>query len=1443
MLPAPHQPVILSIFAHPPDQEHLAQLEQERDQLQQILAPLPYLRHVDLPNAKSEQLVNMLSQYQEELLIFHFGGHADGTQVQLKDSSGRVEGLAETLGLHRQLKLVFLNGCNTQAQAQQYLAAGVPVVIATTCSVADGKARRFAEVFYQAFAQGYTLSEAFIRAKAALKLGEASVEGSEIVRWRGLELEGSSEAPWCLYLQATQAEDLQQWRLDTRSSRQDAVVAYYQRQVQRPPRGARFLGDYFPSAKEINSYKHYLLEGVLPYYSLDAFHAEQGTDPGLYSETYLLQELQGNPGIEGGIISGKGGIGKTRLMLQLGLMAHEEDWNVLVLNHSFNDEALLGAFLATQPRQKHLLLIDYLEECSWFGESWLEELRTHCRDVGDIKFLGNCRNSFVYPELDAWLDVQMDQHPAQEEYEYSVIAHILAGIYPLNSPDSTQDLFVKKPSFAVFLRYLEQRYPGQEQNILQFRDFKTWLVGRFIKTVDSERKSIEEFGAEIRWLLSFPLDEASKASYLRDGSVFKQTLNRLIKDGWVEESEGYYSNEWRVIQDTVLDELVLAYLGCFSDLQVELENTFGYAYGVQRARNWLMALQRIKNEALFSNKEGLFLAVIKIHLENKPSEEVELQYQLWRSPLLSLEEKLELAEQVPSFFEASIEDYDFVQVLTFFLRYVFTQGVGSIEKTQRWADTWINLHWPGENWGFQSARAARFISNYIRLFGVENIAGIVLDYLQRNAQKKETPFVLKAWLDTKINLDQVRPFVVAYLQHNAQKNDARFVLKAWLDAEGNSDQAYSFVNTYLQHNRNEKGTDFVIKAWIDANGDLDQVLPFLITYLQHNAQEKEAQFVLKAWLDAKGNLGQVLPFVIDYLQHNAQENEAQFVLKAWLDAKGNLGQVLPFVIIYLQYNVQKSDAQFVLRAWLEAKGDLDQALPFVITYLQHNAQKNEAQFVLKAWLDAKGNLEQIHPFVITYLQHNGRKDDAQFVLKAWLNAKGDLELINPFVITYLKQNPKEKGTTFVLKAWLDGKGNLDQVMPFVITYLEHNVQKDEAQFILKAWLNAKGDLELINPFVITYLQHNAQKNEAQFVLKAWLDAKGNLDQVLPFVITYLEHNVQKDEAPFVLKAWLDAKGNLDKVLPFIITYLEHNGQKDDAQFVLKAWLDAQGDLEQIHPFVITYLQHNGRKDDAQFVLKAWLNAKGDLEQIQSFVIAYLQQNPKEKGTTFVLKAWLDAKGNLDQVKPFVITYLEHNAQKDEAQFILKAWLNAKGDLEQINPFVITYLQHNALKNEAQFVLKAWLDAEGSLEQIQPFVLSHLQHNAHKNDARFVLKSWLKRALPYPPISQYLQTFLQSHATHSHLAELYQLGMHNPEYSAAVKPYIPDWISANLKNPEVVSVWVSWLLSYREEEQARQLAETLRSYYQRQGTMAVFEAQLPEVGSEERKVVDEVLGRA
>jgi hypothetical protein len=106
------------------------------------------------------------------------------------------------------LKLVFLNGCATQAQVDSFFNIGVDAVIATRAKIGDTPAKEFATTFYKAlFREQETLEQAFNDAVAQVKRlsDEIQVE-QEPLTDRGPKkerlkqiMENGEQMPWFLY--------------------------------------------------------------------------------------------------------------------------------------------------------------------------------------------------------------------------------------------------------------------------------------------------------------------------------------------------------------------------------------------------------------------------------------------------------------------------------------------------------------------------------------------------------------------------------------------------------------------------------------------------------------------------------------------------------------------------------------------------------------------------------------------------------------------------------------------------------------------------------------------------------------------------------------------------------------------------------------------------------------------------------------------------------------------------------------------------------------------------------------------------------------------------------------------------------------------------------------------------------------------------------------------
>ncbi len=211
-------PVVLLAFAN--DQgSYLENLVRERKAIAEGLQQFEdqrYLRvHVE-PNAGIDDLFALFGRFANQLAIFHYGGHANGSALRLEANGGANEtahagGLAQILGQLRALKLVFLNGCATRDQVKRLLEAGVPAVIATSAKIDDSAASSFAAQLYARLGEGRTIAESFAAARAGLATREG--ERRTIDAFRAMDVDGEESAPgsdaltWGLYTRPDDAGD------------------------------------------------------------------------------------------------------------------------------------------------------------------------------------------------------------------------------------------------------------------------------------------------------------------------------------------------------------------------------------------------------------------------------------------------------------------------------------------------------------------------------------------------------------------------------------------------------------------------------------------------------------------------------------------------------------------------------------------------------------------------------------------------------------------------------------------------------------------------------------------------------------------------------------------------------------------------------------------------------------------------------------------------------------------------------------------------------------------------------------------------------------------------------------------------------------------------------------------------------------------------------------
>ncbi len=214
-------PAILLATANDRDDRarYLRNLAEEARQVQRALAAAEQRGHCELvsrQNATAGDILDVFqdARYRDRIVIFHFGGHADGYRLLLETAAGapaaaNAGGLARFLAQQRGLQLVFLNGCSTEGQVVDLLAAGVPAVIATDQAVDDAQATAFAARFYRGLAGGASIAAAYDEARA-----DREMAGAPIYRHLGAaEVEPDADRlPWHLHVRPG-AEIARDWSL------------------------------------------------------------------------------------------------------------------------------------------------------------------------------------------------------------------------------------------------------------------------------------------------------------------------------------------------------------------------------------------------------------------------------------------------------------------------------------------------------------------------------------------------------------------------------------------------------------------------------------------------------------------------------------------------------------------------------------------------------------------------------------------------------------------------------------------------------------------------------------------------------------------------------------------------------------------------------------------------------------------------------------------------------------------------------------------------------------------------------------------------------------------------------------------------------------------------------------------------------------------------------
>ena len=156
------------------------------------------------------------------------------------------------------------------------------------------------------------------------------------------------------------------------------------------PRGLRPI----ETAAQENSFRSFLFEGKLPFFSRSDYLAEVGSpssQAALQEDERILNRFRSGEG-SGLVLHGPGGVGKTRLALEVVRQAERENQLAARVELSANYNSIVEFARADAQPKNAVLLIDYAEAHPNLSE--IAEALTEAGGEGHrIRFVATCRNS------------------------------------------------------------------------------------------------------------------------------------------------------------------------------------------------------------------------------------------------------------------------------------------------------------------------------------------------------------------------------------------------------------------------------------------------------------------------------------------------------------------------------------------------------------------------------------------------------------------------------------------------------------------------------------------------------------------------------------------------------------------------------------------------------------------------------------------------------------------------------------------------------------------------------------------------------------------------------------------------------------------------------------------------------------------------------------------
>ncbi len=242
---------VFLVFANDEDNP-LGTLREEDEKLYELFAERERQKHLAIfrdSSVRTETLGHYLEFFRDEIILFHYSGHAGSDQLRLADFNAHIETINEYLAQCPNLRLVVLNGCSTAGEVEQLVnLKSKPAVVFTSAPVGDREATVFSKTFYKYLcSQSATVEEAFDQAIRQVRLAHNHISVVRSLDLLYAEAEKGNTTPWGLL---PGNSSVLHWRLPNRSGYTEANASFQSNSIL-IPKLLQAFSDYYPKAREV----------------------------------------------------------------------------------------------------------------------------------------------------------------------------------------------------------------------------------------------------------------------------------------------------------------------------------------------------------------------------------------------------------------------------------------------------------------------------------------------------------------------------------------------------------------------------------------------------------------------------------------------------------------------------------------------------------------------------------------------------------------------------------------------------------------------------------------------------------------------------------------------------------------------------------------------------------------------------------------------------------------------------------------------------------------------------------------------------------------------------------------------------------------------------------------------------------------------------------------